>query len=794
MADKIAQQLRTNVEKLGARLSENLAEHSRDLGLVDSFASGSGGGAGRYLESGAVLTAVGIEETKKMLASKRESERTEGLKRVIAMMTKNLPVTSFFPLVTSLLSPTTPLQSRSLISLYIIHCASHAPELALLSINAYQKDLSDPNPIVRAGAITTLSRMQLDDIRELVGMAVQKGCRDTSWYVRRATADALKALYVADQHRDNLESLIPTLKVLLDSATPLTRSDHLYLGRRKLDPDAELVIKCATPLLNHLNPAVVSAVIKLHYYLGLPDRQSRIVKPLLRLLHGSPEIAAAALEDCALIVEQRPDLFVDYLSSFFVKFSDPPESRRTRLKIIVALTNESNIRIVLKELLTYVRDLDDKFSSDAVAAIGTCAQRVPAVSGDCLKTLIKLLGSKHEPTIASSILVLRSLLLSSSLPASTSRTSIITRLVSHLHSGQIRDPTAKATVFWLVGQCVREDGEKLLKEGCAADVVRLGVKNFQQEAIPAKLQLLTLSAKVLIISHLSPLTPHLRPLSLLFTYLATLARYDLAYEVRDRARFLSGLMDSAGIGKGRAEGHGGGEAKLMLDEEEFKRGVSVEEYTSNQGSVELEGEKRTLKAEDVKRVLFEGKTFDSNHERSSYSEHQLGSFSLLLPTKRPFSTTSSILSNVPPYSTSVPPSSIRKPSTPQPGSTPTAPMQGFGSDSIRSISSNDFRRGAAMSSGSRREKVVLVPTSTSDDIYRGASSSNGGRKKKEVNLEDFYRDEESSEEEEEETSEEESDSEEGEDESDEEEDGEDSQEGSEEESEDGEESSNNKKR
>ncbi|GAA5949390.1 hypothetical protein JCM3765_003393 [Sporobolomyces pararoseus] len=838
MADKIAQQLRTNVEKLGARLSENLAEHSRDLGLVDSFASGSGGGAGRYLESGAVLTAAGIEETKRMLASKRESERTEGLKRVIAMMTKNLPVTSFFPLVTSLLSPTTPLQSRSLISLYIIHCASHAPELALLSINAYQKDLSDPNPIVRAGAISTLSRMQLDDIRELVGMAVQKGCRDTSWYVRRATADALKALYVADQNRDNLESLVPTLKVLLDSATPLTigatistweelcptRWELIHGNYRKfanllmdteewgqtallrmfvrygrtffldptttgkLDSDAELVIKSATPLLNHLNPAVVSAVIKLHYYLGLPDRQSRIVKPLLRLLHGSPEIAAAALEDCALIVEQRPDLFVDYLSSFFVKFSDPPESRRTRLKIIVALTNESNIRIVLKELLKDVTDLDDKFSSDAVTAIGTCAQRVPAVSGDCLKTLIKLLRSKHEPTIASSILVLRSLLLSSSFPASTSRTSIITRLVSHLHSGQIRDPTAKATVYWLIGQCVREDGEKLLKEGCAADVVRLGAKNFPQEAIPAKLQLLTLSAKVLIISHLSPLTPHLRPLSLLFTYLATLARYDLAYEVRDRARFLSGLMDSAGIGKGRAEG-GGGEAKLMLDEEEFKRGVSVEEYASNQESGVIEEEKKTLKAEDVKQVLFEGKTFDSIHERSSYSDHLLGSFSLLLPTKRPFSGTSAILSTVPAYPTSVPPSSIRKPSTPQPGSTPTAPMQGFGSDSIRSISSNDFRRGASMSSGNRREKVVLVPTSTSDDIYRGASSSNGGRKKKEVNLDDFYRDEESSEEEEE-TSEEESDSEGDEEEGSEEEEDEDSEEGSDEESEDEDESSN----
>ncbi|GAA5915200.1 uncharacterized protein JCM6883_001765 [Sporobolomyces salmoneus] len=814
MADKIAQQLRTNVERLGARLSENLAEHSRDLGLVDSFASGSGGGAGRYLESGAVLTAAGIEETKRMLASKREGERTEGLKRVIAMMTKNLPVTSFFPLVTSLLSPTTPLQSRSLISLYIIHCASTAPELALLSINAYQKDLSDPNPLVRAGAITTLSRMELSDIRELVGLAIQKGCRDTSWYVRRATADALRSLWRADRTKENLESLTPTLKVLLDSATPLTVGatveaweestagegwellhgnfrrfakellmdteewgqttllrmftrygrnfflDPVKTGR--LDPDAELVLKCATPLLNHLNPAVVSAVIKLHYYIGLPDRQSRIVKPLLRLLHGSPEIASAALEECALIVEQRPDLFIDHLSSFFVKFSDPPESRRTRLRIIVALTNESNIRIVLGELLTYVKDIDDSFSSSAVHAIGTCAQRVPAVSGECLKTLIKLLSSKHESTIVSSILVLRSLLLSTSLPTTTSRTSIITRLVSQLHSGQIRDPTAKSTVYWLVGQSVADEGGKLLRDGCAADVVRLGAKNFHQEAIPSKLQLLTLSAKTLITSYLSPLTPHLRPLSLLFTYLTTLARYDLAYEVRDRARFLSGLLDSAGIGKG-GNGNERGEAKVMLDEEEFKRGVSVEEFTASQGGEKQEdkGEGRTLRAEDVRRILFDGKSFDSSSQNdpSNYGDRPLGSFSLLLgysSSKRPFSPSSSILTSIPPYPTSVPPSSIRTPTTPQSGTiSSNRGMPGFGSDSVRAISSTEFnRRGGGPSmggGGGRREKVVLVPTMSSSmresgDIYRG-SGSGGGRRKKE-DLEEFFRDEESESEEE----------------------------------------------
>lgn len=93
------------------------------------------------------------------------------------------------------------------------------------------------------------------------------------------------------------------------------------------------------------------------------------------------------------------------------------------------------------------------------------------------------------------------------------------------------------------------------------------------------------------------MTPHLRPLTLLFNYLTTLARYDLAYEVRDRARFLSGLLRSAGIGIG------GPGSKLGMDEEEFKKGVQAEDV----GDVMDADEGRTMMAEHARRVLFEGK-------------------------------------------------------------------------------------------------------------------------------------------------------------------------------------------
>jgi AP-3 complex subunit beta len=137
---------------------------------------------------------------------------------------------------------------------------------------------------------------------------------------------------------------------------------------------------------------------------------------------------------------------------------------------------------------------------------------------------------------------------------------------------------------------------------------------FVSQSDASKLQLLTLSAKLLVLSHLSPLTPHLRTLSLLFTYLTTLARYDLIYEVRDRARFLKGLVAAAGIGQGQAT------AKMGLGEEEFRRGVQVEEYDGGAGAAEKveEEEVRSLTGEQVRKVLFEGKLMeDSSGEPSS---------------------------------------------------------------------------------------------------------------------------------------------------------------------------------
>lgn len=82
-----------------------------------------------------------------------------------------------------------------------------------------------------------------------------------------------------------------------------------------------------------------------------------------------------------------------------------------------------------------------------------------------------------DPTVATTVLVLQTLVRSPSFPATASRAAVITRLASYLYTGKVTDPVARSTIYWLVGQFAREG----LLEGCGPDVVRLGAKQFAEE-------------------------------------------------------------------------------------------------------------------------------------------------------------------------------------------------------------------------------------------------------------------------------------------------------------------------
>ncbi|XP_021610214.1 AP3-complex subunit beta-A isoform X2 [Manihot esculenta] len=105
------------------------------------------------------------------------------------------------------------LEVKKLVYLYLLHYAEKRPNEALLSINSFQKDLGDTNPLVRAWALRTMAGIRLHVIAPLVLVAVGKCARDPSVYVRKCAANALPKLHDLQQeeHSSTIEEIVGML-------------------------------------------------------------------------------------------------------------------------------------------------------------------------------------------------------------------------------------------------------------------------------------------------------------------------------------------------------------------------------------------------------------------------------------------------------------------------------------------------------------------------------------------------------------------------------------------------------
>ncbi|XP_026429380.1 AP3-complex subunit beta-A-like isoform X2 [Papaver somniferum] len=153
-----------------------------------------------------------------LLDSRFDSEKFEALKRLLALIAQGVDVSNFFPQVVKNVASQS-LEVKKLVYLYLLHYAEKRPNEALLSINCFQKDLSDTNPLVRAWALRAMAGIRLHAIAPLVLVAVSKCARDPSVYVRKCAANALPKLN--DLHQEeNTSSLVEIVGILLCDHSP----------------------------------------------------------------------------------------------------------------------------------------------------------------------------------------------------------------------------------------------------------------------------------------------------------------------------------------------------------------------------------------------------------------------------------------------------------------------------------------------------------------------------------------------------------------------------------------------
>lgn len=153
-----------------------------------------------------------------LLESRFDSEKCEALKRLLALIAQGFDVSNFFPQVVKNVASQS-LEVKKLVYLYLLHYAEKRPNEALLSINYFQKDLGDPNPLVRAWALRAMAGIRLHVISPLVLVAVGKCARDPSVFVRKCAANALPKLH--ELRQEEITSAIEEIVgILLNDRSP----------------------------------------------------------------------------------------------------------------------------------------------------------------------------------------------------------------------------------------------------------------------------------------------------------------------------------------------------------------------------------------------------------------------------------------------------------------------------------------------------------------------------------------------------------------------------------------------
>ncbi|KAI9493443.1 adaptin N terminal region-domain-containing protein [Zychaea mexicana] len=567
-------------------MSQGLVDNAREFGFPAAGDSGA-----QYFDT----SEEKMRNIKRQLDSRNDREKLDGLKRLIAnVVSQNIEV-------------------RKLVYIYLLRYAEQEPDLALLSINSFQKDLSDKNQIIRAMALRVMSGIRVPVISPIVLLGIKKCSTDSSAYVRKAAAHAIPKCYSLDASQK--DAIIEIIASLLKDRSTITigstimafnevcpnRFDLIHPCFRKLcglladcdewgqmailgvmlrygrsqflnpnphasdqlreppktlavvkhddrhfytdsesedsvaengteaddvvqlDEDHELLLKSCIPLLQSRNSGVVLAVARLFYHLAPAAEAQKIARPLVRLLRNHREMQYVVLKNIAIMATSRPYLFEPYIQQFYVRSAEPVFIRDIKLDILTSICSESNIYTLLNEFQQYVKSPNKDFVAATIQAIGRCATNVSAGTDRCMRLLMKLLHSTNELVVAESVIVVTRLLQT----CNEDRLKSVIALAKLLDS--IHVPMARANIIWLIGQ----HAETLPKVG--PDVLRQAVKSFIAETNIAKLQVLTLSAKLIC---LNPSHPTLNTLN---QYVLNLARYDPSYDVRDRARFLRAL-------------------------------------------------------------------------------------------------------------------------------------------------------------------------------------------------------------------------------------------------------------
>ena len=187
---------------------------SNSIASVKSTSLGSVAGESHFLEE-----TMNPGRVRQYLNAPKEMDKATGMKWLLAMMSKGRDASEFFPDVVKIVVCKS-VEVKKMVYMYLTRYADHdatCRELALLSINSFQKDLAASNQLVRAMALRVMSTMRVPEIIQIQLLAVKKCASDSSPYVRKCAANAIPKIFSVDREQE--EPLCQIIGKLLKDAS-----------------------------------------------------------------------------------------------------------------------------------------------------------------------------------------------------------------------------------------------------------------------------------------------------------------------------------------------------------------------------------------------------------------------------------------------------------------------------------------------------------------------------------------------------------------------------------------------
>ncbi|OCF33128.1 clathrin binding protein [Kwoniella heveanensis BCC8398] len=159
-------------------------------------------------------------ELRQQLNSEYRDKRADAIKRVIANHTIGKDCSGLFPDVVKNMQ-TDDLEQKKLVYLYLMNYAKTQPELVILAVNTFVKDTADPNPLVRALAIRTMSVLRAEKILDYLASPLSRCLKDENPYVRKTAALCVAKVFDLKPELCVEYGFIETLRDLIGDGNPM---------------------------------------------------------------------------------------------------------------------------------------------------------------------------------------------------------------------------------------------------------------------------------------------------------------------------------------------------------------------------------------------------------------------------------------------------------------------------------------------------------------------------------------------------------------------------------------------